>query len=296
VRLIITIPHLKARAADANKGSCGRVTVIGGSRGMSGAAVLCGSGALRGGAGLVRVAVPHGILPIVATGNPCYLTAGLPEDDLGRLHLSSLPPLIELLRGQTVTVFGPGLGQNPELPDLLGEVLRADATPLVLDADGLNALAQRAELLNVRRRPLILTPHPGEFARLTGASIQEIQGSRQESAVRFAELYGVVLVLKGQGTIVTDGDRVYINQTGNPGMATGGTGDVLTGLIGALLGQGLEPFEAAQLGVYLHGLAGDRARDELGEPSLIASDLIDYLPQAFRQHGQDPTHLHASST
>jgi len=296
VRLIITIPHLKARAADANKGSYGRVTVIGGSRGMSGAAVLCGTAALRGGAGLVRVAVPHGILPIVAAGNPCYLTAGLAEDDLGRLHLSSLPHLLEMLSGQTVTVFGPGLGQSPELPDLLGEVLRADATPLVLDADGLNALAQRAELLNVRRRPLILTPHPGEFARLTGASIQQIQGNRQESAVRFAELHKVVLVLKGHGTIVTDGDRVYINHTGNPGMATGGTGDVLTGLVGALLGQGLEPFDAAQLGVYLHGLAGDRARDDLGEPSLIASDLIDYLPQAFRQHGQDPTHLQAGST
>jgi ADP-dependent NAD(P)H-hydrate dehydratase len=280
------LPCLKPRPIDANKGSFGRVLVVAGSRGMSGAAVLCASAALRGGAGLVKAAVPQGILPIVAAANPCYLTAPLPEDDGGRIDKAALPPLLEQLHGQTATVFGPGLGQSPDLPDVLAEVLRADRTPLVVDADGLNALAKRLDLLKANPRALILTPHPGEFSRLTSTSIPEIQADRQESAVRFAEEHNVVLVLKGHGTVVTDGDRVYVNPTGNPGMATGGTGDVLAGLIGALIAQGLDAFAAAQLGVYLHGLAGDQARDAFGESPFIASDLLDYLPDAFRQHAQ----------
>ncbi len=154
--------------------------------------------------------------------------------------------------------------------------------PLVLDADGLYALEQQTDHLRSRPAPSILTPHPGEFARLLGTDTTTVQSQRQDLAVRFAAEHSVVLVLKGHGTIVTDGRRVYHNTTGNPGMATGGTGDVLTGLIAALLGQGLEPFAAAQLGVHLHGLAGDLARDEVGEVSLIASDLLDYLPRTFR--------------
>jgi ADP-dependent NAD(P)H-hydrate dehydratase len=287
MRTIQDVPQLQPRPADANKGTFGRVVVVAGSRGMSGAAVLCGVAALRGGAGLVKVAVPHGIWPIVAAANPCYLTAPLPEDEQGRITKAALPSLLEALRGQTVTIFGPGLGQSPDLPDVLAEVLRADSTPLVLDADGLNTLAYRLKILDANKRPLVLTPHPGEFARLTGKSIAEIQASRQECAVRFAEEHQGVLVLKGHRTVVTDGERVYVNTTGNAGMAAGGTGDVLAGLIGALLGQGLETFAAAQLGAYLHGLAGDLARDALGAPSLIASDLLDYLPRAFRRHSAE---------
>jgi NAD(P)H-hydrate epimerase len=286
MRTIQELPHLDPRPADANKGSFGKVLVVAGSRGMSGAAVLCSTAALRGGAGLVKAAVPQGILPVVAAANPCYLTAPLPEDDQGRIDKAALPLLLEHLHGQTAVVVGPGLGQSPDLPDVLAEVLRADTTPLVLDADGLNALAKRTDMLKANQRPLILTPHPGEFSRLTGTPIPEIQAHRQESAVRFAEEHNVVLVLKGHGTVVTDGDRVYVNATGNPGMATGGTGDVLAGLIGALIAQGLEAFAAAQLGVYLHGLAGDQARDAFGESPLIATDLLDYLPEAFRQHAQ----------
>jgi ADP-dependent NAD(P)H-hydrate dehydratase len=286
MRIIHELPRLAPRPVDANKGSFGRVLVTAGSRGMSGAAVLCGTAALRGGAGLVKVTVPESILPVVAAGNPCYLIAPLPEDEQGRITKAALPALLELLRGQTATVFGPGLGQNPDLPVVLSEVLRGDAAPLVLDADGLNALSKRLDMLKTNKRPLVLTPHPGEFSRLTGTSIPEIQARRHESAVRFAEEHNVVVVLKGHGTVVTDGDRAYVNSTGNPGMATGGTGDVLAGLIAALLGQGLEVFAAAQLGVYLHGLAGDQARDDLGENSLIASDLLDYLPRAFRQHAE----------
>jgi NAD(P)H-hydrate epimerase len=286
MRIIHDLPHLQPRPVDANKGSFGRVLVVAGSRGMSGAAVLCGTAALRGGAGLVKVAVPQSILPIIAVANPCYLTAPLPEDGAGRIAKTTLPALLEQLHGQTAMVFGPGVGQSPDLPDVLGEVLVADTTPLVLDADGLNALAKRLDLLQASKRPLVLTPHPGEFSRMTGTPIPEIQAHRLEFALRFAEEHHVVLVLKGHGTVVTDGDGVFVNPTGNPGMATGGTGDVLAGLIGALLAQGLDVFAAAQLGVYLHGLAGDQARDAFGASPLIASDLLDYLPEAFRQHSQ----------
>jgi NAD(P)H-hydrate epimerase len=286
MRTIHDLPHLKPRPVDANKGSFGRVLVVAGSRGMSGAAVLCATAALRGGVGLVKAAVPQGILPVVAAANPCYLTAPLPEDAEGRIHKAAVAPLLDQLHGQTATVLGPGLGQSPDLPDVLAEVLRDDTTPLVLDADGLNALAKRLDVLKPNRRPLVLTPHPGEFSHLTGMPIPEIQAHRQESAARFAEEHNVVLVLKGHGTVVTDGERLYVNTTGNPGMATGGTGDVLAGLIGALIAQGLEAFAAAQLGVYLHGLAGDQARDAVGESPLIASDLIDHLPGAFRLHAQ----------
>jgi NAD(P)H-hydrate epimerase len=282
LEVVSQLPKLAARAPDSNKGTFGRVLVVAGSRGMSGAAVLCASAALRSGAGLVYLAVPHEVLPIVATANPCYLTAPLPQDEQGRLAPAAEGALLELTRGKDVIAFGPGLGRSQGVTTLLFAVLSQVQTGLVIDADGLNALEQQTGRLDNRSGPCVLTPHPGEFARLLGTGVDAVQAQRRELAVRFAADHGVVLVLKGHGTIVTDGRRVYQNATGNPGMATGGTGDVLTGLIAALLGQGLEPFAAAQLGVYLHGLAGDLARDDLGEVSLIASDLLVYLPRVFR--------------
>jgi NAD(P)H-hydrate epimerase len=156
--------------------------------------------------------------------------------------------------------------------------------PLLIDADGLNVLGANPEILKQRTTPFVLTPHPGEFARLSGADMATVQANRQEAATAFAQRFGGVLVLKGSGTVVTDGRQVYINTTGNPGMATGGSGDVLSGLLGALLAHGLEAFAAAVLGVYLHGLAGDLARDDKGETSLTATDLLEYLPLAFRRH------------
>jgi NAD(P)H-hydrate epimerase len=250
---------------------------------MSGAAVLCGSAALRGGAGLVRVAAPEGILPIVAGGNPCYLTAPLPQDEHGLASRQAEEPILALAKENQVVALGPGLGQSEAITRLVGACLTQIAAPLVLDADGLNAIHQDPGVLRKRSVPFILTPHPGELARLLATNASSVQANRQDIAVRFAQDFGGVLVLKGNGTIVTDGRRIYVNTTGNPGMATGGTGDVLTGLIAALLGQGLDVFAAAQLGVYLHGLAGDLARDDLGEVSLIASDLLLYLPRAMRR-------------
>jgi NAD(P)H-hydrate epimerase len=281
--LITQLPVLPARSPDANKGTFGRVLVVAGSRGMSGAAVLAASAALRGGAGLVRLAVPEGIWLTVAAANPCYLTAPLAQDEHGRLSERSLPDLLALMQTNDVIAVGPGLGRSPGLDSLIATVLDSLQIPLVLDADGLNALQRQADQLRGHPAPLILTPHPGEFARLIASDVATVQAKRQELALAFAAEYGIVLVLKGHRTIVTDGRRLYVNATGNPGMATGGTGDVLTGLIAALVGQKLEPFAAAQLGVHLHGLAGDLARDDLGEISMIASDLLDYLPRAFER-------------
>ena len=282
--MVAEVPRLAPRDPDANKGDFGRVLVVAGSRGMSGAAVLCASAALRGGAGLVRLAVPAGLLPIAAAGNPCYTTAALPDDDQGGLAAAAAPQLVALLNQNTAAAVGPGLGRGDGVSAVVRAVLEKTTLPLVIDADGLNALPPLLDALTRRQGPTVLTPHPGEFGRLLGCDAAAVQANRQEGAVRFAADHRVVLVLKGRHTIVTDGRRVYVNHTGNPGMATGGTGDVLTGLTAALLGQGLEPFAAAQLAVYLHGLAGDLARDALGETSLIATDLLEYLPRAFRMH------------
>lgn len=284
VQVITELPHLPPRPLDAHKGAFGRVLIVAGSRGMSGAAVLSGTGALRGGAGLVRVAVPEGVLNIVAAANPCYMTAPMPQDDRGRLAASALSELMELLHGSSAAALGPGLGQSADLTELLTAVLVQTDMPMVLDADALNGLVGRLEVLRQHRGSILLTPHPGEFARLIGSDIATVQANRTELAMRFAVDHGVVLVLKGHDTLVTDGRRLYLNTTGNPGMATGGSGDVLSGFLAALVGQRLEPFAAGQLGVYLHGLAGDLARRRLGEASLIALDLLRFLPRAFLDH------------
>lgn len=278
---VTQLPTLGPRPADSNKGNFGRVLVVAGSRGMAGAAILCASAALRGGAGLVRLAVPEEILPVVAAANPCYMTAPLKQDERGFLAAQAEEELIALVKVHDVVAFGPGLGRGNAITALASAAARLQV-PLVLDADGLNAFQGSTYRIRRRTAPLILTPHPGEFARLVGKDVAYVQANRQELAVRFASDHQLTLVLKGQETIVTNGRQIYCNRTGNPGMATGGTGDVLTGLIAALIGQRLSPFAAAQLGVFLHGTAGDLARDQVGEVSLIASDLLEYLPAAFR--------------
>lgn len=286
VEVVTALPRLAPRPAESNKGDFGRVLVVAGSRWMSGAAVLCGSAALRGGAGLVYVAVPAGIQPIVAGANPCYLTVPLAQDGAGTLADEARPAVLSLAQGKSAVAFGPGIGQGPAVATLAAELVAHCPAPLVIDADGLNALVGATDRLKpgAMAGARVLTPHPGEFARLLGTDVAHVQANRRERAVQFAAEHSVVLLLKGFGTIITDGRRVYVNPTGNPGMATGGTGDVLTGLIAALLGQGLGPFEAAQLGAYWHGLAGDLARDEVGEVSLIATDLLTYLPRAISRH------------
>jgi NAD(P)H-hydrate epimerase len=280
--IVTELPVLVPRPADSNKGTFGRALIVAGSRRMSGAAVLCASAALRGGAGLVFLAVPEGIWLRAAVANPCYMTLPLPEDDHGQLSDHATEPVLQEMASDTALALGPGLGRGPAITALVLRVLAEVHRPVVLDADALNALQGQVDRLTAHAGPVVLTPHPGEFARLSGADIATVQANRRDLAIQFASQHRLVLVLKGHGTIVTDGRRVYTNTTGNPGMATGGTGDVLTGVIAALLAQGLDAFAAAQLGVYVHGLAGDLARDRLDEVSLIATDLLDHLASAFR--------------
>jgi ADP-dependent NAD(P)H-hydrate dehydratase len=282
--LVTELPRLAPRTVDGHKGTYGHVLVISGGRGMSGAAVLCGSAALRGGAGLVTVATPTEIVSVVAAGNPCYMTRPLPTDTDGRLSADALPVILGDAEAADVVAVGPGLGQSAGVASVVVKLVGRLPRPLVLDADGLNNLSGNVDLLRTRPAPTVLTPHPGEFARLTGRTIADVQANREGLAAEFAAAYKVVLLLKGPTTIVTDGRRLSRNTTGNPGMATGGTGDVLTGLTAALLGQGLDAFDAARLAAHLHGLAGDLARDELGEVAMIATDVLGHLPAAFRRH------------
>jgi ADP-dependent NAD(P)H-hydrate dehydratase len=275
------LPRLPPRLPESHKGDYGRALLIGGSRGMTGAIALAGMACLRGGAGLVKLAVPDVCLDVAAGFEPSYMTFPLPSDKEGRLKFAAKDALDELLAAATCVACGPGLGRSGETTRFVKWLYRSVAQPLVLDADALNALASLSNGLAKPAGPRILTPHPGEFARLVGKK-QLSPDDQAKQAIALAKQHGLVIVLKGHRTLVTDGTREVRNTTGNPGMATGGTGDVLTGLITALVCQGLAPFEAAQLGVHLHGLAGDLAAAELGQPSLIASDLIRFLPQAMQ--------------
>jgi len=278
----LKLPH---RADDGHKGDFGRTLVIGGSVGMAGAAALSGLAALRSGAGLVTVGVPQPCLPIVASFCPCLMTVGL-ESSFGKLDLD-FENIIQLAEQANVVAFGPGLGSSQRLSSLAIQLFQRLRRPLVIDADGINGLADNISSpseLPKTLAPRILTPHPGEFQRLTKREFT----SRKEmclAADKFAQESNSIVVLKGRRTHITDGERTQTNLTGNSGMATAGSGDVLTGVIAALLGQKLEPFEAATSACYLHGLAGDIAAEKLGQHALIATDLIDFLPQAFVASG-----------
>jgi len=279
----LPLPRLPPRKVDSHKGDFGRALLVGGSRGMSGAIGLAGMATLRSGAGSVTLAVPDVCLQTVAAFEPSYMTAPLACDEGGRIGHAAEAEIFRLAAVADCVACGPGLSRAPQLTELVARMYEALPQPLVLDADGLNALAALGEACPAAAAPRILTPHPGEFRRLSGEPDSRVPWEDVcRRAVVLAARRGWVLVLKGHRTLVTDGQRVTVNTSGNPGMATGGSGDVLTGIITALVCQGLTPFDAAHLGVYLHGLAGDLAADQLGQVSLIARDLVDYLPQAFQ--------------
>jgi len=280
-----TLPRLAPRAPDAHKGTFGTALIIGGSRGMTGAVALAGMAALRGGAGLVRLAVADRCLETVAGYEPSYMTAPLPCDVEGRISAAAHTRIMELARTATVVAIGPGLGRSPDLDRLVRRLYQEIALPMICDADALNALSTDRDLLAEHAGPRIFTPHPGEFARLVGENYPPDE--RETAAQELAGRCKLAVVLKGHRTFVTDGRRHWHNSTGNPGMATGGSGDSLTGLITALTCQHLEPYEAARLGVYVHGLAGDLAAKELGMPSLIARDIVQYLPAALKLTEKD---------
>ena len=304
IRRVARIPGLQPRLKQAHKGDFGRVLVIGGSPGMIGAPALAANAALRSGAGLVTIACPASIQQAIATLCPCATTIPLAEtrdgliDPINALKYFDTAAMLGGASTPTVLAAGPGLGQGParwdrRWIDLFGAFAKQGGVPLVLDADALNAMARVGDAV---AGPLgtncVITPHPGEMARLRGISAVNVQENRRKVAVAAARWLAddghhaghdepPVVVLKGAGTIVTDGLRIYTNKTGNPSMATGGSGDVLTGIIAALIGQGLSRFDAAVLGVCVHGRAGDIAVKEVGEVSLIATDLIDSLPRAL---------------
>ncbi len=275
-------PGLPHRPADGHKGTFGKTLCIGGSRGMGGAIALTGQGALRSGTGLVYLAVPEEIESTVAAMEPSCLTRCMLQDDDGRMSREAHSELSSILGDFTAIAMGPGWGQSPGLADLAKELYLNIQQTLVVDADGLNLLADQPDIWQQSSGERILTPHPGEFARLTNSDTRTIQASRQELACEFAATHNVTLVLKGEGTVITNGRELAINSTGNSGMATGGSGDVLTGILVGLLAQGMTPFPAAHLAVHLHGLAGDLAAAELSEPGLIASDIAAFIPKAWK--------------
>lgn len=285
MREITKLPRLKPREADTHKGDYGRVLVLAGSVGYTGAAYLCSKAALRSGAGLVTLGIPESLNAIMAAKLTCVMTRPLPETHARSLSQEGKQEILDLAKGFDVVAIGPGLGTHPDTKALVLELLQALDKPIVLDADGITAVCD--DLGAIERNPgkMVLTPHPGEMARVLGLpSAQEVQKDRLKIAVRFAKRCGAVLVLKGHETLVTDAERIYTNKTGNPGMATAGSGDVLTGMIACLVAQGLEPFDAAQLGVYLHATAGDLAAERFGETAMIATDILDSLHRAILRH------------
>jgi ADP-dependent NAD(P)H-hydrate dehydratase / NAD(P)H-hydrate epimerase len=268
------------RTADTHKGDYGRVLVVAGSPGKTGAANLAAQGALRSGAGLVTVATPVSCQAIVGAMAPEYMTEGLPETDEG-LDADAVERVLELARD--VVAIGPGLGQAPATRDFVIRLVDRATMPLVIDADGLNAFSAEPDRLAGREgRDVIITPHGGEMARLVGMSANEVQSSRLEIAQNFALAHHVYVVLKGHRTLIATPDgKIFINPTGNPGMATGGTGDVLTGMIAAWLAQLLDAEAACKLAVYLHGMAGDLAEADEGEVSMTAGDVAGHIGDAI---------------
>ena len=292
LHLEVTTPHdfaslLGPRPRDSNKGMYGHVLIVGGSFGKSGAAAMAGMAALRAGAGLSTVATPARVLTSVASFAAELMTEPLPETSVGSIAVAAAHSdrFSNLSKPMTVVAIGPGIGRNPETVQFVHEAVHQTKVALVLDADGLNAFEGHTQLLEGRRRPLVLTPHPGEMSRLTGLTIKAIQTDRLNVARNFARNHHLVLVLKGDRTIVALPDgTAWVNPTGNPGMATGGTGDILTGMTAGVLAQMPNDYaRAAIAAVYLHGLAGDVAAERVGEHSLVATDLLDGLPEAFRR-------------
>ncbi len=274
---------LPPRVRAAHKGEYGHVLVIAGSPGMTGAAALASSAALRAGAGLVTLGISQGLNSILETKCTEVMTLPLPETAAGTLSPDAAGMILEFCRKTSAVALGPGLSRNPETGLLVKELIRNCPIPMVIDADGLNLIAEDPSILAEARSPLILTPHPGEMGRLTGLKKEELFRDREAAARSFARRYKLTLVLKGAGTLIASPEGpLAVNVNGNPGMATGGTGDVLTGLIAGFLAQGLPAGDSARLGVFVHGAAGDRAVERMGQISMIASDLLDEVPAALK--------------
>jgi NAD(P)H-hydrate epimerase len=273
------------RQAESNKGTYGHVLVIGGSFGKAGSVAMSGMSVLRVGGGLSTVATAKSALATVAGFHPELMTEPLAETDAGTISAKAQSRIEDLAEGKTVMAIGPGISQIPETSELVRNLVAAPRAPLVVDADGLNAFDGRADELNGKGRTLVITPHPGEMARLAGMSIADVQKDRLGVARKFAHEHELIVVLKGHRTLIVRPDgEAWVNTTGNPGMSTGGTGDILTGMVAGMIAQHPKSaFEAVLAAVHLHGLAGDVMRETVGEHSLVATDLLLGLPEAFRR-------------
>jgi len=261
----------------AHKGDFGRILLLCGSRGYTGAAALAAMGALRCGAGLVYLGVPESIYEIEAVKLTEAIVFPLPEAD-GKLSATAADEIRKLLPKMDAVLLGPGLGQSEGVFSVVREVLRVFSGPVVLDADGINVLSGHIDILRGRTNPTILTPHEGEFQRISG----QVCDDRIATAVSFAENTGCILLLKGHQTVITDGSKCYLNTTGNPGMAVGGSGDVLAGMITSLLGQGIAPLQAAACSAWLHGAAGDICATEIGQYGMLPTDMLQVLPRLLK--------------
>lgn len=273
------IKRLKSRPKDTHKGDYGHVFILAGSVGLTGAAYLCSQSALLSGSGLVTLGIPESLNGIMEAKLTEVMTLPLAETVEQSLAKSSEKKILNFKSKADVLAIGPGISRNSETQGLIRSLVSKLDRPFVLDADGINAFENYANRLNKKSSPMVITPHPGEMARLTGASVDAVQRDRKGIARRISKRYNCVCVLKGARTVVSSprGDT-YINETGNPGMATAGVGDILTGILASFIGQGLDPFGAAKLAVYIHGRAGDLAMREKGAISLVARDLLHKLP------------------
>jgi len=276
--------HLPRRSRESHKGDFGRVLVIGGSRGMCGSIAISAMAAQRTGSGLVSALVPNRCLETVAGFEPCMMTMSAPDNSVGQFAPAAAAMVRPLLDSFSAVAVGPGMGTGAGSVSLVRLIAQAATLPRVFDADALNVIGRTDGLMVTG--PAVLTPHPGEMQRLCGVSAKDRPG-QIDAAVRLARRSGVVVLLKGAPTFVTDGINQWYNTTGNPGMASGGSGDCLTGIIASLLGQHYLPWDAARLGAYVHGLAGDLAAESLGEASMIATDMLMHLPHAIRRISAD---------
>ncbi|HHU77681.1 MAG TPA: NAD(P)H-hydrate dehydratase [Clostridiales bacterium] len=275
---------LKPRPRDGHKGTFGKVAVIAGSPGLTGAAHLTSLAAQRTGAGLVTLGIPDSLNPIMEQKLTEVMTFPLEDRGEGHLVTESLKDVTELLQDKDVLAFGPGCGKKSGVLEILRNILGRFNIPIVIDADGLNHISKDMNLLSAHTAPVVVTPHPGELSRMTGWKVEDIMNQPIEAAARLADQYGCIVLLKGAASVVASPEgRVYINASGNAGMAKGGSGDVLTGMIASMIAQGYPPFEAAVLGCYIHGRAGDQASAKLGETGMLAGDIIDAIPLVFMQ-------------
>lgn len=268
------------RSPDSHKGDYGRVLLIGGSRGMSGSISLSAMATLRAGSGLVSALVPDCCLETVAAFDPCIMTIAAPATPKGQFAIEAYQTADDFITKSDAIAIGPGMGTGPGSIRLVRRLAMNTTVPRVFDADALNVIGRTSDIQ--LRGPAVLTPHPGEMQRLSGVSAKDRAG-QIEAAYEYARSTDSVLLLKGSQTFITDGQSRWFNTTGNPGMASGGSGDCLTGIIASLLGQKYSPWDAARLGAYLHGLAGDLAAEAIGEAGIVATDLIKYLPLATRR-------------